>query len=332
MREFRNCGFGSISFKTSDASTEIVIGHQPPPSVAFQFYRGTSIIMTVITHWHRCMSMCVWIEVSQIARFMGPTWGPSGSCRPQIGLMLASWTSLSRMIETAQFAAIPGRLLCLYEMWLVKWSSHYERHHELTWEFASVLCELWHNGDSTIYKTKQAFALFLYVEFDTHESTGPCYAFIICNQPIYFIIEWVIWLFMSFMLHYWNIFPGNIRVFSSYRKYYCITWYVRTLASVILTHYSEVIMGAMVSKIISLTIVYSTVYSGADHKKHQSYASLAFVRGNRWWSVNSPHTWPVTRKSFHLMTSLWYRINGPWSSTRSTYRISTTYTILCILK
>ena len=26
---------------------------------------------------------------------MGPTWGPPGSCRPQIGPMLASWTLLS---------------------------------------------------------------------------------------------------------------------------------------------------------------------------------------------------------------------------------------------
>ena len=31
----------------------------------------------------------------QIARFMGPTWGPPGSCRPQMGLMLAPWTLLS---------------------------------------------------------------------------------------------------------------------------------------------------------------------------------------------------------------------------------------------
>ena len=31
----------------------------------------------------------------QIARFMGPTWGPSGSCRPQVGPMLATWTLLS---------------------------------------------------------------------------------------------------------------------------------------------------------------------------------------------------------------------------------------------
>ena len=32
---------------------------------------------------------------TQIAKFMGPTWGPPGSCRPQMGPMLAPWTSLS---------------------------------------------------------------------------------------------------------------------------------------------------------------------------------------------------------------------------------------------
>ena len=44
-------------------------------------------------------------------------------------------------------------------------------------------------------------------------------------------------------------------------------------------HYCDVIMGAMASQITSPTIVYSTVYSGADQRKHQSCASLAFVRG-----------------------------------------------------
>ena len=63
-------------------------------------------------------------------------------------------------------------------------------------------------------------------------------------------------------------------------------------------HYSDVIMGSMVSQITSLTIVYSTVYSDADQTKHQSSASLAFVRGIRRWPVNSPHKWPVTRKMF----------------------------------
>ena len=45
------------------------------------------------------------------------------------------------------------------------------------------------------------------------------------------------------------------------------------------SHYSDVIMIAMASQITSLTIVYSTDYSGADQRKHQSSASLAFVTG-----------------------------------------------------
>ena len=68
--------------------------------------------------------------------------------------------------------------------------------------------------------------------------------------------------------------------------------------SFISTHYSDVIMGAMASQITSLTIVYSTVYSSADHRKHQSSASLAFVQGIHRWPVNSPHKWPVTREMF----------------------------------
>ena len=63
-------------------------------------------------------------------------------------------------------------------------------------------------------------------------------------------------------------------------------------------HYTDVIMGAIASQITSLTIVYSTVYSGADQRKHQRSASLAFVRGIHRGPVNSPHKWPVTRKMF----------------------------------
>ena len=63
-------------------------------------------------------------------------------------------------------------------------------------------------------------------------------------------------------------------------------------------HYADVIMGAIASQITSLTIVYSTVYSGAEQRKHQSSASLAFVRGLHRGPVNSPHKWPVTRKMF----------------------------------
>ena len=65
--------------------------------------------------------------------------------------------------------------------------------------------------------------------------------------------------------------------------------------SVPLLHYVDVKMGTIASQITSLTIVYSTVYSGADQRKHQCSASLAFVRGIHRGPVNSPHKWPVTR-------------------------------------
>ena len=72
--------------------------------------------------------------------------------------------------------------------------------------------------------------------------------------------------------------------------FFGIHWYA--------SHYNDVIMGAMASQITSLMIVYLTVYSGGDQRKHQSSASLAFVWGIHRWPVNSPHKWPVTRKKF----------------------------------
>ena len=62
------------------------------------------------------------------------------------------------------------------------------------------------------------------------------------------------------------------------------------IAMTLCHHYTDVIVGAIASQITSLIIVYSTVYSGANKRTHQSSASLAFV------PVNSPHKWPVTRK------------------------------------
>ena len=76
-------------------------------------------------------------------------------------------------------------------------------------------------------------------------------------------------------------------------KVCCVRYFVRNLL-----HYSDVIMTTMTSQITSLTAVYSIVYSDADHRKHQSSASLAFERGIHRGPVNSPHKWPVTRKIF----------------------------------
>ena len=59
-------------------------------------------------------------------------------------------------------------------------------------------------------------------------------------------------------------------------------------------HYNDVIVSRLASQITSLMIVYSTVYSGADQRKHQSSASLAFLRGIYRWPVNFLHKGPVT--------------------------------------
>ena len=57
-------------------------------------------------------------------------------------------------------------------------------------------------------------------------------------------------------------------------------------------------MGVIVSQITSLMIVFSTVYLETDQRKHQSSASLAYVRGIHRRPVNSLHKWPVMRKMF----------------------------------
>ena len=70
-------------------------------------------------------------------------------------------------------------------------------------------------------------------------------------------------------------------------------------------HHNEV-----ASQITSLTIVYSTVSSGADERKYQSFATLAFLRKIRRVPVVSPHKGPVTWKMFpfddDIMTFEWF--------------------------
>ena len=82
--------------------------------------------------------------------------------------------------------------------------------------------------------------------------------------------------------------------------------------------YSDVIMGVMASQITSLAIVYSTVYWGANQRKHQSSAPLAFVRGIHRSPVNSPHKGPVTRKRFPFDDVIIVMAHVPWSTTSPT--------------
>ena len=74
-----------------------------------------------------------------------------------------------------------------------------------------------------------------------------------------------------------------------------VTWKMFPFDDVIM-----VIMSVMASQIICVSIVYPTVCSSADQRKHQSSVSLAFVRGIDQWLMNSQHKGLVTWKMFWL--------------------------------
>ena len=70
----------------------------------------SSAILNVMIQFPKCY----WIidgqhnmeeNTPQIAKFMGPTWGPPGSCRPQMGPMLAPWTLLSGIFSASSVPA-----------------------------------------------------------------------------------------------------------------------------------------------------------------------------------------------------------------------------------
>ena len=86
-------------------------------------------------------------------------------------------------------------------------------------------------------------------------------------------------------------------------------------------HYNDVKMGAMAYQITSLMIVYSTVHSGADQRKHQNSASLAFVRGNYRGPLNSPHKWPVTWKKFQFDDVIMNEVNISTAKQSGTFLI-----------
>ena len=68
-------------------------------------------------------------------------------------------------------------------------------------------------------------------------------------------------------------------------------------------HYNDVIMSMMASQITSLTIVYSTVYSGADKKKTSKLRVTGLCEGNSAVSGE----FPTQRASNAEKVSIWWR-------------------------
>ena len=94
------------------------------------------------------------------------------------------------------------------------------------------------------------------------------------------------------------------------------------------THYSDVIMTAMMSHVTCVSIVCLTVCSDADQRKHQSSTSLAFVRGFPSQRTNNTENVSIWwRNHVSIMptvyTSMWH---GHWSILSQNFR-----TILLVL-
>ena len=105
------------------------------------------------------------------------------------------------------------------------------------------------------------------------------------------------------------------------------------------THYDDVIMGAMASQITSLTIVYSTVYSGADQGKHQSSAGTgefpAQMASNAenvsiWWRHHAS-TDHRCSASYAIILQFWYIIMLIKTGTHFMYCTPTQYRKYAIL-
>ena len=175
---------------------------------------------------------------------MEPTWGPSGADRTQVGPMLAPWSLLSgAMSKLGKILSGPTCKLLLSLTIISYVYRSFIPNYINAMELPSDQTK-WYTCDINIFHV--CFEQFYGLNSD---------------KTMVDIVKFVI------QLPFWHVFV-SYRMIMNHWSNHCTS-----------QHYNDVIMGAIASQITSLTIVYSTVYSGADQRKHQGSASLAFVRG-----------------------------------------------------
>ena len=149
---------------------------------------------------------------------------------------------------------------------------------------AAIQWDTWRDDDGTFMRKGRRFNVMM-----------------VHNYAMYSLGKFYVYQSSTMDMIAWYRFDVSFKPCLCYiLRYHCIT--------LLVNHYNEVIIGAMASQINRLTIVYSTVYLGAHHRKHQSSASLAFVRGIHRWPVNSPHKGPVTWKMFPFHNGIMFSI------------------------
>ena len=124
----------------------------------------------------------IWLN-TLIARFMGPTWGPSGADRTQVGPMLSPWTLLYGV--------------ALWNVWLYSWS--------LKSKTVSDICD-WDSKQSKLvqpyYSVWHQLSLNYLVQNVTQKvSTAGEGYYYIYYMSVKYTLKVCFWCFFVFMLH-----------------------------------------------------------------------------------------------------------------------------------
>ena len=191
---------------------------------------------------------------------MGPTWDPPGSCRPQMGPMLAhepcdQGRSHNLLIITMR-NVIPWN-----GVYIVKCTNN-------TWtEYIKITLCISQLDINVIDYSKYCMIPFGHVEGNHYSDLDRWKWKLYWLPNAHVLVENNIW-YKSPLFH----------------KFYSTSSYPYTLIkqgvfATFWQHITDVIISAMASQTISPTSVYATVCSGADQRKHQSSALLAFVTG-----------------------------------------------------
>ena len=161
-----------------------------------------------------------------------------------------------------------------------------------------------YDGASGSYWIVAFSAPYHYLEQMTHRHFNSQFKFVFKQM---FIVKLSSFRFrLSLCIAFGNSFSFNFtNVYNTTEpwRHNNITWTnVTSSAMTIYVHCNDAIMSAMVSQITGVSIVCSTVCWGTDQRKHQSSASLAFVKGatsDRWIQL--------TRASNAENASIWRR-------------------------
>ena len=115
-------------------------------------------------------------RTSQIAYFMGPTWGPPGSCRSQMGPMLVPWT-LPSAVSKPRITRHYGDL----NRWIPRTK---EQFHEKVCLCHDIIMFPWYNTHGTIHRQISNISRTKSRNLNVSFSSCSCLCPVNCNQVL----------------------------------------------------------------------------------------------------------------------------------------------------